>query len=48
VHEAIRFWESQVYVRPDESESVLPSASDVTAVAVPPFWLTPVSRLAAS
>ena len=42
-----RFWLSQVLVRPPP-ESVLPSASEVIADALPPFWAMLVKRLAAS
>jgi len=43
----MRFWLSQVMVRPALSVKVLPSASLVTADAVPPLFAVPVRRLAA-
>ncbi len=44
----MRLWLPQVIVRPLVSVSVLPSASEVTADALAPFWATESSRLAAS
>jgi hypothetical protein len=44
----ILFSESQVYVRPDASDNVLPFASNVTAADEPPVGVTLVRRFAAS